>query len=60
MKQTDARGFDGWVYIVLHSGALTYQIFDDARVPRRTRGSRLVRLIARMFVVGKQIYSLTV
>ena len=58
MKQTDARGFDGWVYIVLHSGALTYQIFDDARPPRRT--SRLVRLLIRMFVVGKQIYSLTV
>ena len=56
MKQT--KGSDGWVYIVLHTDTLTYQVFDDARPPRRT--PRWVRILIKVFAVGKQVYSLTV
>ena len=52
MKQTDA--FEEWVFIVVHSGAVHYQIFDDRRP--KARRPRWVRMLVRIYAVGKQVY----
>ena len=45
-----------WVFIVLHSGVIHYQIYEDARPPPRT--PRWVRFLVKLFAVGKTVYRL--
>ena len=45
-----------WVFIVLHSETLHYQIFSDKRLPRRK--PRWLRVLLRAFATGRQLYGL--
>ena len=53
MKQTNDNG--GWVYIVLHSETLHYQIFSDAQDVVQPRW---VRLLLRLIKTGSKFYGL--
>jgi hypothetical protein len=55
MKQTNKSKHE-WVLVVVHSAATHYQIFDDRRP--RVRRPRWVRMLVRLYAVGKQVYHL--
>ena len=55
MKQTTLD--TGWVFIVLHSDKLHYQIFSDKMLTRRK--PRWLRVLLQAFATGRQLYGLT-
>jgi len=55
MKQTKLD--TGWVFIVLHSDKLHYQIFSDKMLTRRK--PRWLRVLLQAFATGRQLYGLT-
>ena len=54
MKQTTLSG--EWVFIVLHSDTLHYQIFSDKRLPLRK--PRWLRVLLQVLHTGRQLYGL--
>ena len=56
MKQTNA---DEWVYIVLHSETLYYQIFADDAHQTRPK-PRWVRILLRLLETGSRFYGLPI
>ena len=53
MKQTNKNKHE-WVMVVVHSAATHYQILDDRRP--KARRPRWVRMLVRIYAVGKQVY----
>ena len=54
MKQTKLNS--EWVFIVLHSETLHYQVFSEVRRPRRK--PRWLRVLLQAFATGRQLYGL--
>ena len=50
------RDKNEWVFIVVHSGTLHYQIYEGRTAHIQPRHpTRWIRMLSRLFVVGKQI-----
>ena len=55
MKQTNKNKHE-WVMVVVHSAATHYQIFDGTPRRPKARRPRWVRMLVRLYAVGRQVY----
>ena len=56
-KQTND---EQWVFIVVSSRRVHFQVYDDDAIKEeRPRKPRWVRVLVRLFAVGKKVYAFT-
>jgi len=57
MKRGCKQNKDEWVFIVLHSETLHFQILDEG-LPKALRHPRWIRVLLKVLKVGSKFYGL--